>query len=756
MARLDGFVDSDEVREAISVLQKDGAVFEVRTVSTAGRKQILSGYFTDAESVLKAFGTINFREKNIYITLGEVKDYCLARSQSGRFVENPQTTADNDIERYRWLFVDFDPDRPAGISATDEEVEKAQLLCKKVLESLKESGFPEPVTAFSGNGYHLFYRIDIPNNKEGRLLVERTLKALSMMFSTNDVKIDTTNCNPSRICKLHGTLAQKGANVKNRPHRMSGIIYVPDMLETVPKELLKEFAEFAPEPPQTKQATALPGFRNEFDIVDFMNRHGLSYKEMGGNDRAAEIYALDSCPFDPSHKNGDAKIFLYADGKIAFKCHHNSCKGYRWEDVRLKYEPDAYDWKEDSARFDAGWIEHITKRAAQQAAEIVQSEAKKEKREPRKLKTAAALLEKNIPDPVVFIGTDSEEPLLVEGTCILSAKPKLGKSWFCLAICLAVSKGEDFLGYKTRKCSTLYLDLETSENLQQRRLKKALAAESVSNKFYLDTETDTLGHGFIEQIESYLEQDPDIGVVVIDVFQIIRSRAKGVKETEYEHAYRDISPLNALAQKHHISIILVCHDRKGVNPDDPFENILGSTGLQGAATQMIVMFQRKPSDPIHVSVKGKTIDGQPELNVKLEKGKWSIVNGVNSAEREREEQNREYVESDIRRAIVLIVQKEKIWRGRCSELLQHSVEEYNIPIVDDPKHVGGFLHRHQSRFLANDRIKMTIINKGTGSKIYKFEDFTISTISTISENGEEPFPEWQDASKIKAPEIPFL
>jgi hypothetical protein len=79
--------------------------------------------------------------------------------------------------------------------------------------------------------------------------------------------------------------------------------------------------------------------------------------------------------------------------------------------------------------------------------------------------------------------------------------------------------------------------------------------------------------------------------VVIDVFQIIRSPSKNVKETEYEHAYRDITPLNELAQRHHISIILVCHDRKAVDPDDPFSNILGSTGLQGAATQMMVMFR---------------------------------------------------------------------------------------------------------------------------------------------------------------------
>ena len=753
MARLEGFVEPDEVRKAISVLQKDGAVFEVRTVNTAGRKQVLSGYFTDADQVLKAFSTINFREKNIYITLGEVKDYCRARSQSGRFIENTQTTSDNDIERYRWLFVDFDPDRPAGISATYEEVEKARKLSKVVLNYLKDSGWPDPITAFSGNGYHLFYSIDVNNDQAGRALVERVLKGLSLLFNTDEVKIDTTNCNPSRICKLHGTLAQKGANVPDRPHRMSGIIYVPELVSTVTEDKLQQVAELAPEAPKPehKSAPAMP--RHEFDIVDFMMRHGITYKARGGNDRAAEIYDLDRCPFNSDHRNGDAKIFQYSDGRIAFKCHHNSCKGYRWEDVRLKYEPDAYDWKEDGPRIDAGWAEHL-KAVANEAAKIVKADLKKEeKKEIRKLKTATELMQKDIPEPIVYIGVDSEEPLLVEGTCILSAKPKLGKSWFALGICLAAATGEDFLGYKTRKCSTLYLDLETSESLQQKRIKKALNGKDVPKNFYIDTETDRLGHGFVEQIEAYLKEDPEIGIVVIDVFQIVRSQSRGIKETEYEHAYRDITPLNVLAQKHHISIILVCHDRKSVNPEDPFENILGSTGLQGAATQMIVMFKGKKNDPIHVSVKGKTIDGQPDLNVKLDNAQWSVVEGFSSADRAKEEAEREYQESDIRAAVVAIIAKEEEWRGRCSELMQHSVEDYDIPILDDPKHVGGFLHKHQGRFLANDGIKMTIVNKGTGSKVYKFAK---STISTISEDEEEPFPEWQDASKINASEIPFL
>ena len=748
--RWGGYINPDEVRKAITILQKPGQVFEVRVIGTSGKKDILSGYFHDADTLLQKFDTIDVRGKNIYVTLGEVKEECFARSQSNRFEKSINTTSDTEISRYRWLFIDLDPVRLTGISSSDTEMGNAKILSQTVLAYMKALGFKDPVTAASGNGYHLLYRIDVENTELGRKLVEKCLKNLSALFDTAEVKIDPTNYNPSRICKLHGTLAQKGTATKERPHRMSGLISVPDNIEVNSTQVLQTLADELPDEPQQEDRRRSYGqpARPEFDLLAFMQAHGLTYTE-DGNDRA-KIFKLDECPFDHSHRNGDAKIFLYSNGAIAFKCHHNSCRNYKWQDVRLKFEPDAYDqtYEQDDGRYDAGYLEHKRKKEAEQAAE--EPKPKKEKVY-RHLKTADALMQKDIPEPRVFIGVDNDLPFLVEGTCILSAKPKLGKSWLALSICIAVAKGEDFIGYHTRKCSTLYLDLETSESLQQRRLRKVLQGDDPPKNFYLETETDNLENGFIDQIEHYLQEDPDIGVVVIDVFQIIRSASKSMKETEYEHAYRDLTPLNELAQKYHISIILVCHDRKQVDPDDPFSNILGSTGLQGAATQMIVMFRKRKDDPIHISVKGKTIDGLPELNVALENAQWKIVEGVNTADREQAEQEREYLESDVRRAVIELANNNTFWRGRCSTLINDAVE-YGIGLPE-AKLVGGFLHRHQGRFLKQDGIKIAIINNGTGPKIYRIEKFTIDTIDG---NEDSPLMKFEDADKYGVSEIPFL
>ena len=69
---------------------------------------------------------------------------------------------------------------------------------------MRNLGFNEPVTAMSGNGIHLLYRVRLKNSEENKTLIKRCLLVLDMLFSTEEVTIDTANHNPARICKLYG------------------------------------------------------------------------------------------------------------------------------------------------------------------------------------------------------------------------------------------------------------------------------------------------------------------------------------------------------------------------------------------------------------------------------------------------------------------------------------------------------------------------------------------------------------------------
>ena len=736
------YIDASMVHRALETIHQDGELFEIRVLGGRGP---FSGYFKDIDKAvdyLSHMSAYDLRGTNIYVTLNPVMDACLAREQSNRIIKAKNQTKDEEITRLHWLFIDLDPVRITGISSSNKELAQAQERAVNVYKYLKKEGFPDPLIGMSGNGYHLLYRIDLPTTEAET--VKTFLEAMGMLFTDDAIKIDAVNFNPSRICKLYGTLAQKGTGTDERPHRMAHIIKSPKHFEPVELEKIQKIAAMLPPKVEKKKGNRSTYTGQEFDIVEWMKRHGIEYREKAGDSYTK--YILSECPFDPSHKAPDSMITKGDGGEIGFRCLHNSCMDKTWKDVRLKYEPDAYDKKdnyEDDGRIDAGWNEHKKMMARTRVNDIEEKENEAvqtqiEEDIPltgpvevpapapemvfRPLKKAADLLKKDIPEPVTYIGVGEEVPLLVEGTCILSAKPKLGKSWLALALCLAVANGEDFLGYKTKKCSTLYLDLETGESLQQKRLKKALAGAACPDGFYLDGEARTLDTGLIDQIEYYMQQDPNIGIIVIDVFQKIRTASLNFKETEYEHAYRDFGPLNSIAQKYHISIIVVSHDRKTVDPDDPFANILGSVGLQGAVSQMMVMYQRRKGDPIHISVKGKTIDGLPELDVKLDGGQWYTVSAASSEAAEKAQLMQEYMDSSIRKAVLAIMTECSTWKGRCSSIINDAAR-LGVPVTDTAKAIGKFLHVHQGRMLEADGIQLEIKANGTASKTYIFSHY---------------------------------
>ncbi len=128
--------------------------------------------------------------------------------------------------------MDFDPVRPSGVSATDAEKKAARQRALEAREFLREIGWPEPVVGDSGNGYHLLYRIELPNDRESLELVKGTLEALAFRFSDRAVEVDTTTCNAARIWKLYGTTARKGDDTEDRPHRRSRLLQVPERAAT--------------------------------------------------------------------------------------------------------------------------------------------------------------------------------------------------------------------------------------------------------------------------------------------------------------------------------------------------------------------------------------------------------------------------------------------------------------------------------------------------------------------------------------------
>ena len=150
----------------------------------------------------------------------------LARA-CNRVIDWPKAaTSDKDITRRVWLPVDFDPARPSGVSATDDELRVARERAVEAADWLTHELQAEPdIWAFSGNGYHLLYRIDLPNTDESTRWVKSIIDTTASRFSDHRVSVDRTVFNAARIWKLYGTLARKGDQVPalGRVHRRAAI-----------------------------------------------------------------------------------------------------------------------------------------------------------------------------------------------------------------------------------------------------------------------------------------------------------------------------------------------------------------------------------------------------------------------------------------------------------------------------------------------------------------------------------------------------
>jgi hypothetical protein len=126
-----------------------------------------------------------------------------------RLERKDASTADADIMRRRWLPIDIDPVRPSGVSSSDNEHQATISLAETIRAFLSSCGWPEPLVADSGNGAHLFYRLDLENNNESRDLIRKVLETLDTRFSHARCNVDTANFNASRIWKVYGTITRK-------------------------------------------------------------------------------------------------------------------------------------------------------------------------------------------------------------------------------------------------------------------------------------------------------------------------------------------------------------------------------------------------------------------------------------------------------------------------------------------------------------------------------------------------------------------
>lgn len=329
-------VDNDEVIRALNILH-GGKPFEFRVL---GKGKPHTRLFDKAPDAVQWLSGVPLEGRAAYVSLNEISSSSLANSSL-------KALKDSDIARYVWLFVDVDPERPAGTNSNESELKAAADVAQSLVRFMCDTiGFNQPLVAMSGNGYHTLWRVDLPNNDSSKKLVKTCLSVLDELFSSGGVKIDTAVCNPARMTKLYGTVPQSKKASEDRPHRMSRILQ-EGSTDINPIEFLQALAALKKPPEkdcyETPKATRLTRGGNNFDAETFLIKHGIAYAKKHADSKHKYKFVLEQCPFNPEHTAPDAAVFVGNDDSLGFKCFHNSCSDKHWKEFRLFFEPDAYD-----------------------------------------------------------------------------------------------------------------------------------------------------------------------------------------------------------------------------------------------------------------------------------------------------------------------------------------------------------------------------------------------------------------------------
>ena len=304
-------------------------VHEVMTLgpekSERGKPLSRLGYFDNLEAALSAVERVgNF--KGAYIGVNPiVLDSGEINSESLRIQSN-RAKAGDVLHRVR-LFLDFDPERDPGTNSTDEEKAGAYAQALEAREYLRGFGWPDPMLCDSGNGWHLLYRIQLPNDAESKNLIGDILGHLKSRYPM----IDTTAGDANRFCKLYGTMTRKGPDSPDRPWRRAAVIEAGSGSVVTEDRLRAILPPRETKPVDNAQTQKVLEFLAFYDVA---TRSDVQ-------DVAKGVQIEIECPWLSEHKSGETTndtTVSVIDGKYGFNCLHGHCKDRHWVEFRADLE----------------------------------------------------------------------------------------------------------------------------------------------------------------------------------------------------------------------------------------------------------------------------------------------------------------------------------------------------------------------------------------------------------------------------------
>jgi hypothetical protein len=223
--------------------------------------------------------------------------------------------------------------------------------------------------------------------------------------------------------------------------------------------------------------------------------------------------------------------------------------------------------------------------------------------------------------------------IVPEGSVLLVAAPKCGKSWLALSMALAAAAGGRALGIEIPKRPVLYLALEDGDRRLQDRCRRLLAGDPIPPEFKYLTRIEP--GRIVDTVGAWLRwKTGDPPLVILDTLAKVLPPTQ-LGESSYQRDYRVGSALKRIADSlPGMTLLVIHHDRKA-NAEDFVDSVSGTHGLAGAADTIIVLARDRHETSGLLKVTGRDV-AEGEYAVRFKDGAvWELDGHDLAAARER-------------------------------------------------------------------------------------------------------------------------
>lgn len=220
--------------------------------------------------------------------------------------------------------------------------------------------------------------------------------------------------------------------------------------------------------------------------------------------------------------------------------------------------------------------------------------------------------------------------MIVSGTVLLVAAPKIGKSWMVLGLAVAAAQGGKAFGAIDMKARpVLYFALEDGEHRLQSRLKSLGVCDAPENLAFITDPRANIAAALDEFLKAHHKEQP---LVILDTLgKVLPTMAAKSNEGHYERDYRVMSDLKAIVDDCYGTTLIIVHHTRKMESADAVDAVSGTNGLAGAADAIMTLRRNRNDSNATLFVTSRDArEGEYAMSFS-DTGNWNLMGGSLSA-----------------------------------------------------------------------------------------------------------------------------